>query len=113
MTKDQITYDKASIAINKNINNGRAPNLKNNNAVRNYAREQYKQCGLSEAEIKKRMNRKDAGHIKARDHGGKNENCNYMWEDRHANRAHQNNTITKSALIHGGRKSKTEECIIC
>jgi hypothetical protein len=106
MPREQFQYDKISIGINRDIRKGNAPTLKNNNDVRKFAQEQYKKHGLSESAIKTRMDRKDAGHIISRNHGGKNENNNYMWEDRHANRAHQNDTITKTALKRGGRKTK-------
>ena len=35
----------------------------NNQAVRNYAYNKYKEMGLDTPEVQERMNRKDAGHI--------------------------------------------------
>jgi hypothetical protein len=49
------------------------------------------------------MKKKDTGHIIAKDCGGRNTACNYMWEDRHNNRAHGNKPITKEEMKKAGR----------
>lgn len=96
-------YGKYSVAINNGIRDGDAGKLPNNQAVRNYAYNKYKEMGLDTPKAQERMNRKDAGHIKARNHGGQNTAGNYMWEDRHDNRAHGDTTIRPNELKRGGR----------
>lgn len=96
-------YGKESCAINEGIKGGDAGKLKNNKAVRDYAHNKYKHFGLKEKDIKERMKKKDAGHIIAKDCGGRNTACNYMWEDRHNNRAHGNKPITKEEMKKAGR----------
>jgi len=99
-----MVYGKESYAINEGIKNGDAGKLKNNKAVRDYAQGKYKEMGLTTPQIKNRMNAKDAGHIVAKNCGGRNTADNYMWEDRHNNRAHGDKPITKEELKKGGRK---------
>ena len=48
--------------INREIKNGKAGKLPNNQAVRNHAHNVYAARGMSESEIKRRMDNKDAGH---------------------------------------------------
>jgi hypothetical protein len=50
------------------------------------------------------MNNKDAGHIVARNCGGKNAASNYMWEDRHNNRAHGDAPISLAEQKKAGRR---------
>ena len=57
------SYGKYSIAINNGIRDGDAGRLPNNQAVRNYAHDQYRAMGLNERQAQARMNHKDAGHI--------------------------------------------------
>jgi hypothetical protein len=97
-------YGPVSIQINRGIRDGKAGSLNNNNAVRNYAKAQYQQAGYSKQHLQNHMDRKDAGHIKAKNTGGQNKATNYMWEDRHDNRAHGDTRITKSTLKQGGRR---------
>jgi hypothetical protein len=58
-----MSYGKESHAINEGIKGGDAGKLKNNQAVREYAHDKYKEAGLTAAQIKSRMDAKDAGHI--------------------------------------------------
>lgn len=99
-----MSYGQYSIAINQGIKNGNAGNLNNNQAVRNYAYNQYKDMGLNTPQANARMDRKDAGHIVARNCGGQNKASNYMWEDRHDNRAHGDAKIKLSEQRKGGRR---------
>tara|TARA_B110000285_G_C14901097_1_gene503311 strand:+ start:272 stop:571 length:300 start_codon:yes stop_codon:yes gene_type:complete len=99
-----MPYGLHSIAINQCIKNGDAGNLINNQAVRKYAYDQYKDRGLNTPQANARMDRKDAGHIIAKNCGGQNKASNYMWEDRHDNRAHGDAKIKRSEQIKGGRK---------
>jgi hypothetical protein len=96
-------YGEYTKAINRGIKNGDAGELRNNQAVRNYAYDTYKEMGLNTSQAQARMDQKDAGHIQSRNHGGQNIASNYMWEDRHDNRAHGDATIAKSELKRGGR----------
>jgi hypothetical protein len=96
-------YGEYTKAINRGIKNGDAGELRNNQAVRAYAYDKYKEMGLNTPEAQARMDRKDAGHIKARNHGGANAAANYMWEDRHDNRAHGDATIPKAEMRRAGR----------
>ena len=96
-------YGKESYAINQGIKGGDAGKLKNNQAVREYAHNKYKEAGLTNTEINNRMAHKDAGHIIAKNCGGKNSASNYMWEDRHDNRAHGDAPITKTEMKKAGR----------
>lgn len=98
-----MPYGKYSVAINNGIKNGDAGRLNNNQAVRNYAYNQYKDMGLNTPQANDRMDRKDAGHIVARNCGGTNAANNYMWEDRHDNRAHGDAKIARAELKKGGR----------
>jgi len=98
-----MPYENYSIKINNGIRDGNAGVLNNNGAVRNYARTKYAEMGLNSTQINQRMDNKDAGHIRAKNVGGQNRASNYMWEDRHDNRAHGDSRITKSALKRGGR----------
>ena len=97
------SYGKYSIAINNGIRDGDAGRLPNNQAVRNYAHDQYRAMGLNERQAQARMNHKDAGHIVARNQGGQNAASNYMWEDRHDNRAHGDTRINNQEMKRGGR----------
>ena len=96
-------YGKESHAINEGIKGGDAGKLKNNQAVREYAHDKYEEAGLTAAQIKSRMDAKDAGHIVAKNCGGKNSASNYMWEDRHDNRAHGDDPVTKAEMKKAGR----------
>lgn len=98
-----MSYGNYSININRGIKNGDAGELNNNQAVREYAYNKYREQGLTASQAKKRMDNKDAGHIVARNCGGKNTASNYMWEDRHSNRAHGDAKIAKEDLKRGGR----------
>ena len=98
-----MSYGKYSIAINKGIRDGDAGKLNNNQAVREYAYNKYKEMGLNTKQAQARMDNKDAGHIIARNCGGKNTASNYMWEDRHDNRAHGDDKIQIKELKRGGR----------
>jgi hypothetical protein len=89
-------YGKESHAINEGIKGGDA-------GVRKYAQGMYKESGLTNAQIKSRMAQKDAGHIIAKNCGGKDSASNYMWEDRHNNRAHGDAPITKEEMKKAGR----------
>jgi hypothetical protein len=102
--QEKYAYGAQTKIINNKIKNGGAPKLHNNNAVRAFAYNEYKKCGLSSPVIKQRMDQKDAGHIKAKNKGGKNTNSNYMWEDRYANRAHGDKCIDLAAAKRAGRK---------
>jgi hypothetical protein len=97
------TYGKETHAINQGIKNGEAGKLANNQAVRKYAERKYYGSGLTMTQVKERMARKDAGHIVSRNCGGRNTAGNYMWEDRHNNRAHGDKPISKEELKRGGR----------
>ena len=97
-------YGKYSIAINNGIKAGDAGKLNNNQAVRNYAYNKYKDMGLNTPQANERMNNKDAGHIIARNCGGKNTASNYMWEDRHNNRAHGDAQINLAEQKKAGRR---------
>ena len=96
-------YTEYTKAINRGIKNGEAGELKNNQAVRAYAYDKYKEMGLNTPQAQARMDLHDAGHIKARNHGGANAASNYMWENRHDNRAHGDATISKTELRRAGR----------
>jgi hypothetical protein len=102
--QEKHNYGMLSVMINNKIKTGNTPQLNNNNAVRNFAYNEYKGAGLKKKEIQQRMDHKDAGHIKAKNNGGKNTNSNYMWEDRHANRAHGDETVHASVMQRAGRK---------
>jgi len=97
-----MPYDLFSKKINRAIRDEK-PTLHNNQAVRKFAVNKYKDLGLNTPQANERAANKDAGHILARNHGGKNTASNYMWEDRHDNRAHGDKTITNSQLKAGGR----------
>jgi hypothetical protein len=97
-----MPYELFSKRINRAIRDEK-PDLPNNQAVRKFAVDKYKVFGLNTPQANQRAANKDAGHIKARNHGGQNKASNYMWEDRHDNRAHGDKTITKSQLKAGGR----------
>jgi hypothetical protein len=96
-------YGKESHAINEGIKGGDAGKLKSNQDVRKYAQGVYKDAGLTNAQIKSRMAHKDAGHIIAKNCGGRDSASNYMWEDRHNNRAHGDDPITKAEMKKAGR----------
>jgi hypothetical protein len=98
-----MSYGKYSIAINNGIRDGDAGKLHNNQAVREYAYNKYREMGLNAHQAQGRMDHKDAGHIIAKNCGGKNTATNYMWEDRHDNRAHGDDKIKKQDLKRGGR----------
>ena len=98
-----MSHDKAENAINAGIKNGTAGKLNSNQDVRKYAHVVYKDAGLTNAQIKSRMAQKDAGHIVAKNCGGKNSASNYMWEDRHNNRAHGDDPVTKAEMKKAGR----------
>jgi hypothetical protein len=68
-----------------------------------YAYNKYREMGLNAHQAQGRMDHKDAGHIIAKNCGGKNTATNYMWEDRHDNRAHGDDKIKKQELKRGGR----------
>jgi hypothetical protein len=97
-------YGAASVAINRKIKNGEAGNLNSNQAVRGFARSEYEAMGKSRASVDRHMDRKDAGHRVARNNGGKNTASNYMWEDRHDNRAHGDTRIRASQERAAGRR---------
>jgi hypothetical protein len=99
-----MSYGKCSIAINRGIRNGDAGILNNNQAVRDYAYNTYREMGLTSRQANAHMDRKDAGHIIARNCGGQNTASNYMWEDRHDNRAHGDARIKMSEMKRAGRK---------
>jgi len=96
-------YGKESHAINEGIKGGDAGKLKSNQDVRKYAQGVYKESGLTNAQIKSRMAQKDAGHIIAKNCGGRDSASNYMWEDRHNNRAHGDEPVTKAEMKKAGR----------
>lgn len=97
-------YGAYSQAINRGIRDLEGKGLlKNNQAVRNYAHDKYREMGLNERQAQARMQNKDAGHIISRNHGGANTASNYMWEDRHDNRAHGDATIKKAEMRRAGR----------
>ena len=98
-----MSYGKESNMINEGLKGGNAGKLNNNQAVRNYAYNVYKDAGLTNTQIKDRMAHKDAGHIIAKNCGGKNSASNYMWEDRHNNRAHGDDPITMAEMKKAGR----------
>ena len=91
------------MAINAGLKGGDAGKLKNNQAVRKYAHDKYEEAGLTKSQIQKRMANKDAGHIISKNCGGRDTAHNYMWEDRHDNRAHGNKAITKEEMKKAGR----------
>lgn len=97
-------YGAHSYAINQGIKGGDAGKLNNNQAVRDYAYNKYKEMGLTTKQANARMDRKDAGHIIARNCGGQNTASNYMWEDRHDNRAHGDDRIKASEMKRAGRR---------
>lgn len=97
-------YGAHSYAINQGIKGGDAGKLNNNQAVRDYAYNKYKEMGLTTKQANARMDHKDAGHIIARNCGGQNTASNYMWEDRHDNRAHGDARIKASEMKRAGRK---------
>lgn len=97
-------YGAHSYAINQGIKGGDAGKLNNNQAVRDYAYNKYKEMGLTTKQANARMDRKDAGHIIARNCGGQNTASNYMWEDRHDNRAHGDDRIKASEMRRAGRR---------
>jgi hypothetical protein len=99
-----MSYGKYSIAINRGIRNGDAGILNNNQAVRDYAYNTYREMGLTSRQANAHMDRKDAGHIIARNCGGQNTASNYMWEDRHDNRAHGDDRIKVSEMRRAGRR---------
>lgn len=98
-----MSYGKYSIAINRAIAHER-PELHSNQAVRNFAMNKYKEFGLNTPEAQEHCDRKDAGHIIARNCGGQNTASNYMWEDRHDNRAHGDARIKLSEMKRAGRR---------
>ncbi len=98
-----MPYGVYSIAINNGIRDGDAGKLHNNQAVRDYAYNKYREMGLNDRQAHAHMDKKDAGHILARNCGGKNSAGNYMWEDRHDNRAHGDDRIKNQELKKGGR----------
>jgi hypothetical protein len=97
-------YGAYSIAINQGIRSGDAGRLNNNQAVRDYAYNTYREMGLTSRQANAHMDRKDAGHIVARHCGGQNTASNYMWEDRHDNRAHGDDRIKASEMRRAGRR---------
>ncbi len=98
-----MPYGEYSKAINQGIKTGEAGELKNNQAVRDYAYNKYKEMGLNTRQAHDRMDRKDAGHIIAKHYGGQNTASNYMWEDRHDNRAHGDARIPRVEMKRAGR----------
>ena len=66
--------------------------------------EKYKEMGLNTIQANNRGERKDAGHIVAQNCGGQNKASNYMWEDRHDNRAHGDAKIKMSEMKRAGRR---------
>ena len=54
--------------INRGIKNGDAGELNSNQAVRGYAYDKYKEMGLTASEAQARMDQKNTGHIKGRNH---------------------------------------------
>ena len=92
------------MAINRKIKNGQAGTLNNNQAVRNFARSEYEARGMSTASVQHHMDGKDAGHRVAQHNGGKNCASNYMWENRHDNRAHGDTRIRASQEKAAGRR---------
>jgi hypothetical protein len=104
ITKFKMPYGTHSIAINRRIANEN-PTLNNNQAVRKFAVDHYKQhAGLNTIQANDRAAHKDAGHIVARNCGGQNKASNYMWEDRHDNRAHGDAKIKMSEMKRAGRR---------
>ena len=101
--QEAFSYGRPTQLINNMIRDGEAPPLRNNQAVRNFAEGQYQQQGFTPSEVQDRMDKRDAGHIISKDHGGVNANHNYMWEDRSANRRHQADTVRGSVLHRAGR----------
>ncbi len=75
-----MIYGIYSIAINNGIRDGDSGKL-------HYAK--YREMGLNDRQARARMDKKDAGHILARNNGGRNTAGNYIWEDSHDNRAHR------------------------
>ncbi len=96
-------YGKESHAINEGIKGGDIGKVHSRREVRNYAHGVYKDAGLTEAQIKSRMANKDVGHIIAKNCGGRDSASNFMWEDRHDNRAHGDAPITKAEMKKAGR----------
>ena len=96
-------YGAASIAFNRDLKNGKVV-ANSNQAVRDGARANYEEHGLSRASIERHMDRKDAGHRVAQNKGGKNTASNYMWEDRSDNRAHGDTRIRASQERAAGRR---------
>ena len=98
-----MSYGKYSVAINRGIA-AENPTLNNNQVVRKYAMDKYKEMGLNTIQANNRADRKDAGHIVAQNCGGQNKASNYMWEDRHDNRAHGDAKIKMSEMKRAGRR---------
>jgi hypothetical protein len=95
-------YGSASIAFNRKLKNGEIE-VNSNRAFRNALRTHYEDWGLSSGSVERHMDHKDAGHIKARNKGGKDTTSNYMLEDRHDNRAHGDAPIKRSEMKKAGR----------
>ena len=66
-----MPYGEHTKAINRGIRNGDAGELKNNQAVRNYAYDKYREMGLNNQQAHAHIDRKCAGHIYGQPHGGK------------------------------------------
>jgi len=95
-------YGAASIAFNRKLKNGDVE-ANSNPAFRRALKTHYEDWGKNRASVERHMDRKDAGHIVARNKGGKDTASNYMLEDRHDNRAHGDTRIKRSEMKKAGR----------
>ena len=101
--REGLSYGTATVDINQRIRDRDCPSLRNNPAGRKFATDVYREHGYSESEIAYRKDNRDAGHLRARNAGGYDTTSNYMWEDRHANRAHGDDPVHRRAMRRAGR----------
>lgn len=100
-------YGSATRSVNRDLDQGKV-GAKNNRHIRQAYEKKLEKHGHTPSEIGTRMKQKDAGHLTARNKGGKNEDANYMVEDRHDNRAHKDKPVPLGEQLRAGRITKEE-----
>ena len=68
------------------------------------ARKRYKAEGWLNGQIKKRMKKRNAGHMVAKSCGGADVVSNKMWDDKRANHAHGARPVNDKAARRAGRR---------
>ena len=95
-------YGRTTMQCNRDIKSGKSGPLNSNQAVRKFYRSRLEQ-NHNAASVERHMDTKDAGHIIARNKGGKDTASNYMIEDRSDNRSHGDARIKRSEMKKAGR----------